>query len=60
MGFCEHGNELSAYRVRVWTGLIWLKTGCSKYFHELPGSMKRDEYLEQLNNCQIIKKDFTA
>jgi hypothetical protein len=46
---------------RVWTGCIWLRTLISgescEHGNETSGSLKRGEFLDWLNDYQLLKKD---
>jgi len=40
------------------TGSVWgLEVGCYEHVHEQSGSVKSDEFIDQLCNYQILRKD---
>jgi hypothetical protein len=47
--------------VRVWTGIYWLRAGSRmgscEHGNELSGSINDREFLNQLSDYQLLKKD---
>jgi hypothetical protein len=50
--------------VRVCTGLTWLRigprAGSCEHSNGSSGTMKGDEYIDQLNKYQVLKKEFAC
>jgi hypothetical protein len=47
------------YGERVWADFIWLRTALSGWVYRIPVFSKGWEFLEQLNDYEPLKNDFT-
>jgi hypothetical protein len=44
----------------VWIGIVWLRIGSSGGLLSVVGFNKRQEFLDHLSDCQLLRKDLVT